>query len=172
MKKVLRKRRTREHIIADLSVNHVERHALLCGYAVERLRHDYGIDLEVFTFNRKGEIEEGKILLQLKASDHLRIGYPKATFPFRIERSDLVLWLAQPMPVILIVYDARKEIAYWLYVQSYFAKHKDFNLFAVGKKVTVAIAMANVVQAAAMKKFARFRNRVLDQMRKVIHDED
>ena len=35
-----RKRRTREHVIADLSVNHVERQALLCGYAIERWFHE------------------------------------------------------------------------------------------------------------------------------------
>ncbi len=46
-----RKRRTREHIIADLSVNHVERHVLLAGHVVERFTYDYGIDLEVITFN-------------------------------------------------------------------------------------------------------------------------
>src|SRR5262245_45894381 len=129
MKKLPRKRRTRAHVIADLSVNHVERHALLCGFVVERMVHDYGIDLELFTFNNKGEIEEGKLLLQLKASDALQIRRNQATFPFRIERSDLVLWLAQPMPVILIVYDASKDRAYWLYVQSHFRRLKGFNLF-------------------------------------------
>src|SRR5438128_4340832 len=117
---VLRKQRTRQHIIADLSVNHVERQALLCGFSVERLVHDYGIDLELFTFNRKGEIQEGKVLLQLKASDRLKLSSGESTFSFRLARSDLVLWLAQPMPVILIVYDARKDVAYWLYVQSHF----------------------------------------------------
>jgi hypothetical protein len=35
-----KKRRTREHVIADLSANHVERHALLCGYSVERHVHE------------------------------------------------------------------------------------------------------------------------------------
>ena len=37
-----RKRRTREHVIADLAVNHVERQALLCGFTIERVVHDYG----------------------------------------------------------------------------------------------------------------------------------
>jgi hypothetical protein len=32
----MRKRRTREHVIADLSVNHVERLVLRCGWTVER----------------------------------------------------------------------------------------------------------------------------------------
>jgi hypothetical protein len=172
MRKLPRKRRTREHVIADLSVNHVERHALLCGFVVEGLTHDYGIDLEVFTFDREGQVEEGTILLQLKASDHLVIRRNQATFAFRVDRSDLVLWLAQPMPVILIVYDARKEVAYWLYVQSYFRRLKEFNLFAAGKSVTVQVPPGNVVTTSAMRRFARFRNRVVEQMKKVSHDED
>src|SRR5436309_2496106 len=52
MRNLPRKRRTREHIIADLSVNHVERQALLCGHVVERRVFDYGIDLEMFTFTK------------------------------------------------------------------------------------------------------------------------
>ncbi|HEY7425496.1 MAG TPA: DUF4365 domain-containing protein [Gemmataceae bacterium] len=172
MKKLPRKRRTREHVIADLSVNHVERHALLCGFASERIRYDYGIDLKLFTFTKKGEIEEGKILLQLKASDRLPIRPNQASFRVRIERKDLVLWLAQPMPVILIVYDARKDRAYWLYVQSHFRTLKDFDLFRAGPSVCVQIPVQNVVTTAAMRWFARFRDRVLQQMRKVIHDEN
>jgi len=167
-----RKRRTREHIIADLSVNHIERHVLLCGHVLERMTHDYGIDLELFTFNKKGEMEEGKILLQLKATDRLQLRGDKATFAFRVERRDLVLWLAQPTPVILIVYNARKNIAYWLYVQSHFRKRKDFNLFKAGKTVTVTFSTANVVCSGAIRKFSHFRDRVLDQIRRIIHDED
>ena len=98
MKKLPRKRRTREHVIADLSVNYVERHALVCGFVVERVAHDYGIDLELFTFNRNGEIDEGKVLLQVKASDQLRGSRGQQMFPFRIDRRDLVLWLALASP--------------------------------------------------------------------------
>src|SRR5437660_1542756 len=39
----MRKRRTREHVIADLSINHVERCVLRCGWTAERTRYDYGI---------------------------------------------------------------------------------------------------------------------------------
>ncbi|MCI0381101.1 MAG: hypothetical protein L0215_26250 [Gemmataceae bacterium] len=46
-----RKRRTREHVLADLSVNHLEKYALRCGYAVERISNDYGLDLAIFTFD-------------------------------------------------------------------------------------------------------------------------
>jgi hypothetical protein len=46
----MRKRRTREHVIADLSINHVERLVLRCGWTAERTRYDYGIDLYMQTY--------------------------------------------------------------------------------------------------------------------------
>jgi len=172
MKHQPRKKRTREHIIADLSVNHVERFALLCGYTLERFRHDYGIDLALFTYGADGEVEDESILVQMKATDHLRLQQGASTFPFRIDRRDLVRWLAQMLPVILIVYDARKEVAYWLYVQSYFRKQAGFNLFTAGKSVAVDFPVGNVVDASAMRRFARFRDRVLAQKSEVIHEEE
>lgn len=41
---MVKKKRPREHIIADLSVNYVKRWVFLCGYSVERIEHDYGFD--------------------------------------------------------------------------------------------------------------------------------
>jgi hypothetical protein len=171
MIKLPRKKRTRSHVIADLSANHTERQALLCGYTVERNRHDYGIDLEITTFNYKGEIDEGKILIQLKASERLKVR-SDGSIPCRVDRKDLVYWRAHPMPVILIVYDAARNIAYWLYVQSYVRKLAGFSLFTAGKTVTMAIPPSNVVSPDAMIKFARFRDRMLRQIGKVVHDED
>lgn len=172
MKSQPRKRRTREHVIADLSVNHVERHALLCGYTLERFRHDYGIDLVLFTYSPEGEVEDECVFLQLKASDGLRLRPGQKTFSFRIERRDLVYWLGQMLPVILIVYDGRKELAYWLYVQSYFQKRHEFNLFTAGKMVTLEFPTTNVVDAGAFRRFARFRDRVIAQKNEVIHEEE
>lgn len=167
-----RKRRTREHVLADLSMNHVERHVLRCEWIVERMLHDYGIDLELFTFDKQGEVEEGMVQMQLKASERLALRSGTGTLSFRLDRADLALWLAQPMPVILILYEARTDTAYWLYVQDYFRRRKDFNLFTAGKTVTVAIPATNVVTPAAIRRFRRFRDRVLKQMRKVIHEDD
>jgi hypothetical protein len=58
---IRRKVRTREHVIAELAVNHVERQALLCGYSVERVVHDYGIDLILFTYSPEGETENDTV---------------------------------------------------------------------------------------------------------------
>jgi hypothetical protein len=172
MARLRRKRRTREHILADLSVHHVEGHVLRCGWVVERIVHDYGIDLELHTFTRRGEVQEGEVLLQVKARKRLHLRAGETSLAFRVERSDVIRWLAELFPVILIVYDARKDIAYWLYVQTYFRQLPGFNLFAAGDTITVRIPVANVLSSAAVRQFGRFRARVAAQIRKVVHDQD
>lgn len=96
------KRRTREHVIADLAVNHVERQALLGGATVERIVRDYGLDLILFTYSDAGVIETEHVFLQVKATESLK-WLRTGEASFRVERSDLVGWLAQLLPVILIV---------------------------------------------------------------------
>ena len=112
-----RKRRTREHVIADLGVNHVERAVLLCGYTVERKQSDYGIDLEVETFDRNGQIEAGLIRIQVKATGTLTRGTGEVSFSWRVDATDLRAWLFDLAPVILVVYDAKGGTAYWLDLQ-------------------------------------------------------
>src|SRR6266404_3955568 len=111
MKPTLGKRRTRQHVIADLGVNLVERQALLSGFVVNRVVHDYGIDLEITTFNRRGEVEPGKIWVQVKATDRLRLKSDESYLAYRVRRADLLYWLSEPLPVVLIVYDARQDRA-------------------------------------------------------------
>ena len=82
--------------------------------------HDYGTDLEMVTFNKRGEVEEGKVIIQLKATDRFRTRASTRHLRYRIARVDLARWFAEPFPVLLIVYDAKRDRAYWLYVQSYF----------------------------------------------------
>jgi hypothetical protein len=122
-----RKRRTREHVLADLSVNHIEKCALLCGYAVERIAHDYGIDLVIATYNQNGEIENGEIRVQVKATDRLKTVAGGTYAVIRIAKADFRHWLLEPMPVILVLFDAAKETAYWLHVQSHFKAGANLN---------------------------------------------
>jgi hypothetical protein len=44
-------------------------------------------------------------------------------------------------------------------------------LFAAGQTITVRVPLANVLNTTAMRKFARFRDRVLQQMSEVVHEE-
>jgi hypothetical protein len=152
------KRRTREHVLADLSANYVEKQALLCGYTAERVRLDYGIDLVVQTFNRRSEVESSRILFQLKATDRIRTSAGAGAASCRIEQADLAHWLDEPFPVVLVLYDARKDAGYWCYVQKHFANLSGFDLANCGKRVTVAIPPSNILDRAAMKMLARVKN--------------
>lgn len=86
-----RKRRTRQHVIADLSINYIERIVLRCGWTAERTRHDYGLDLVMRTYSASGEIENGTVWLQLKATDHLFLSRGKQSIPVRVQWRDLLL---------------------------------------------------------------------------------
>jgi Domain of unknown function (DUF4365) len=163
-----RKKRPREHIIADLSVNYVERYVLLCGYSVELVEYDYGYDLVIFTYNTEGEIENGHIYIQLKATDSLSILADQKTITFTLIRSDLELWLSEPMPCILIIYDATDSKAYWLYLQAYFESLEGFELSQIGESVTVRLSKDNILNQQAIKIFAKFKNDILSQIQGVI----
>ena len=67
-----RKQRTREHVIADLSRNHVERFILEEGYSLLRYESDYGYDLLLVTHDEQGYVEPGDVRLQLKGAEQLK----------------------------------------------------------------------------------------------------
>jgi uncharacterized protein YhdP len=167
----LRKRRTRSHIIADLSVNHFEKQALLCGYSVERTRHDYGVDISLYTYDAEGQIENESVRVQLKATDHLSLLQDNETIVLSVERSDLEYWLNERFPVILVMYDAQNDVAYWLYIQSYFQQRGQSELTLVGETTTVRISTSHVVDTEAMLQFARFKARIFAQSEGVNHVE-
>ncbi len=49
-----RKRRTRQHVIAAQSANHVERFIIDEGHTVQRAEYDYGYDLNLITYDEQG----------------------------------------------------------------------------------------------------------------------
>jgi hypothetical protein len=161
-RKSLKKLRTRAHVIADLSANYVERFVLRCGYSVERIRHDYGVDLELFTYADNGEIENGHVQLQLKATDNLRILQDGSNLSLAVDFADIRLWMWEPMPVILVVYDASNDEAYWVYVQRELEGPEGSRLLSgTSKSVTFHISLANRIHEAAILEFRRFRDEVL-----------
>ncbi len=164
-----RKRRTREHVIADLSANHVERFVLRAGHTVERSVYGYGIDLRMTTYNASGEVEGGMVLMQLKVIDSLAILKGQQSIAYRLKVADVRRWLEEPDPVILVVYDAQSDVAYWLYVQAHFEQLPSFDLARAGTTVTVRIPRENILDEAAIKTFATFRDNVLNQRKGVVH---
>ena len=114
------KRRTRAHVIADLSVHYVEGFILREGHTAERIEKDYGYDLFLFTFDEEGYAEPGFIAFQLKAAESLRsVG---SDYVFDLDLRDYNLRMMEDFPVILVLFDATRERAYWLDIQTYFGQ--------------------------------------------------
>ena len=168
MPKSLRKRRTRSHIIADLSENHIEYFTLKCGFSVEHIEDDYGYDLEIYTYNKNGEIENGLVYLQLKSTDNITRYERKKGFSYPIEKAHLEIWLKEPMPVILVLFDAKNEKAYWVYIQGYF-EQKGISLnFVDQENLSIYFDEKNIVNVAAIKKWKEYKDKLLSQIERYI----
>jgi hypothetical protein len=158
-------------VLADLGANYVEKQGLLCGFAVERVRLDYGIDLTVQTFSRRGEVESSRILFQLKATDRIKVSADGRTVLCRIERAHLAHWPDEPIPVVLVLYDGKADVAYWLYIQRYFGGLTGFDLARCGERVSVAVPRASVFDRRAMRDLAGAKNAVVAKFRGVLRHE-
>src|SRR4051812_6576759 len=99
----LHKQRTRQHVIADQSVNYVERFIIDAGYTTQRVEKDYGYDLMLFTYDAQGYLEPGVIFLQLKASESLKKS--GAAYVFDLDIRDYHLWITENYPVFLVLFD-------------------------------------------------------------------
>jgi hypothetical protein len=136
-----RKRRTRQHVIADLSVHHV--------------------DLLVSTFDEEGYVEPGSIYFQLKAREVL--DETAAHFAYDVDIRDYNLWIREKMPVIFILFDASRRRAYWLAIQDYFGAEdarrprkgaRTVRVLVPGRQVVNgrAIARMRELKAAALRR--------------------
>src|SRR5437763_298265 len=93
-----RPQRTRAHVIADLSVNYVERFIYEAGHSAVRVLADYGYDLMVQTFDQQGYAEDGFLYLQLKATDVIAPYERQDSFAYPIKMRHYKLWHREPMP--------------------------------------------------------------------------
>jgi hypothetical protein len=150
----LRKQRTRQHVIADLSVHHVERFILEEGHTAQRLDQDYGYDLLVVTYDGHGYIEPGLLFVQLKASESLhKIG---SEYVFDLDIRDYNLWIRERHPVILILFEASRRRAYWLHIQGYFREDNARQPQKGAKTVRVRVRQAvNRKAVAQMREIKR-----------------
>ncbi len=148
-----RKRRTREHVIADQSLNHLERFIIDEGHTAQRLGSDYGYDLMLFTFDERGYSEPGSLYFQLKAAESLRaVG---ACYVFDLDMRDYNLWMLEKAPVILVLFDASRRRAYWLAIQRYFREGAGRRPKKGAKTVRVRVPKRQVVNRQAI---ARMRD--------------
>lgn len=114
-----RKVRTVEHVIADLSYNFLERKVLQRGHWLDAPRNDYGIDATMFHHNQRGEVENGEVRFQLKATSKLKTSRDGNWISQRIDVRDLRYWYLEFFPVVVLVYEADRQRAFWLHIQDY-----------------------------------------------------
>src|SRR5436305_528613 len=138
-----RKQRTREHVIADQSVNHVERFIIDEGHTSQRMEKDYGYDLLLFTYDERGYSEPDFLSFQVKAAESLHA--VDSDYVFDLDIRDYNLWMQERMPVILILLDASRRRACWLAMQSYFREDPSRSPTKGAKTVRVRVPMRQVV---------------------------
>jgi hypothetical protein len=162
-----RKRRTRQHVIADQSTNLVERYIIDEGHTAQRVEKDYGYDLFMLTYDRQGFIEPGAIRIQLKAAETLD---PSGTdYLFDLDVRDCNLWMLELMPVFLVLFDASRRRAYWLYVQKYFRKDPSRQPKKGTKTVRVRIPKRQAATHRAVAKLRAFKQQIYDGLHGVIN---
>jgi hypothetical protein len=121
----MKKRRTRQHIIEGLGLNHIERQILLSGNVLRRFSdNDYGYDGMIETFNELGERQNQVMMIQLKSTDGIQQSPQNGGFIVDLSRRDLELWLKNDSLVLLILYDAQAEVAYFVDLQTYFNENR------------------------------------------------
>jgi hypothetical protein len=140
------KRRTRAHIIEELSLNYLERKVLGRGHQlVPASKREYGWDATMFHFSPGvGEIENGEVRFQLKATDHLNEA--KSFVTCQIASKDLRYWYweAQRLPFVLVLYDARRNRAFWVDIRSYI-DDRQLDIEETQQQITVRIPAKNTV---------------------------
>jgi hypothetical protein len=151
-----RKQRTREHVIADLSVHHIEGFVLAEGHTAQRLERDYGYDLVLATYDTDGYAEPGVIFVQLKAAEKLQtVGADRV---YDVDVRDYNLWTLERAPVILVLYDASKNRAYWLPIQRYFREDVARRPKKGAKTVRVRIPITQRVNRRAVAQIRGIKN--------------
>jgi hypothetical protein len=143
-----RKRRTRQHVIADLSVHYVEGFILEAGHTAERVNSDYGYDLVMRTFDEQGYVEPGAIFFQLKAMETLKAS--ASDFVYDIDIRDYNLWIREKAPVVFILFDASGRRAYWQAVQQYFRANAARRPRKGARRVRIRIPRREAVNGSAI----------------------
>jgi hypothetical protein len=150
-----RKQRTRQHVLADKSVNHVERFIIDEGHTSQSFSRDYGYDLLVSTYNGEGYLEPGSIYLQLKAAESLkRVG---SAYVFDVDIRDYNLWTLERSPVILILFDASRRRAYWLHIQDLIRQSLEHSPKKGAKTVRVHVPGRQGVNRRAVAKWRELK---------------
>ena len=162
-----RKRRTREHVIEDLSENFLERKVLLQGHWLQRPKRDYGRDVTMFHTGKLGEVENGEVRFQLKATEKLKILKKSPIISIPLETKDLRHWAGELFPFILIVFDVARDRAFWLHIQEYVRGRRGV-LEESREMVNVQIPLTNKLTQKSIELFRTLSLKMVESL----HDRE
>jgi hypothetical protein len=148
-------KRPRQHTLETLSQQYVKS-VLPAEWVVEGFENDYGLDLQV-EIVRNEQVTGAHFAIQLKSTDRLTIR-KKSYVSHSCETSTLRYFLERPELIVYLVYDAQKQVGYWLWIQDYIRQS-----LALGwqnqETVTIRIPKDNIFNKAAVR---QLENRVLE----------
>lgn len=162
-----RKHRPRSRVIADMSVNFLERQVLRRGHRLIRIPQeaDDGTDAIMRTHcPETTEVETGQVDFQLKATDNLRMIGGGRSIRCVVQMAHLRFWYEQLFhPFILVLYDAQKHCAFWLDVQAYVNDHAEEVGRAVENEASNFTLRIPVKNKLTLKAIDRFRALLRDR---------
>ena len=128
---------------------------LLSGNVMRRFSdNDYGYDGMIETFNELGERQNQLFMIQLKSTDSLQQSPQNGGFIVDLSRCDLELWLQNRLLVLLILYDAQEEVAYFTDLQTYFNENK-LSLNNVRKFVRIYLPPQSIFNKMAIQELQK-----------------
>jgi len=162
----------REHIIADLSENYVQRPFLERGHTCGRVIPDYGYDLSVVTFDSKGYREGAWLYLQLKATDDIEKYGINDMFSFTIDVASYNQYIKELVPVYFVLFDAQGRQAYWVNARTYcrgLAKTK--KLTDIQQSVQIYIPRKNVMNFTAIDEMQKEKNAMVKRGQEAMNND-
>ena len=94
--------------------------------------------------------------LQVKAAEALRLA--GAGYVFDLDFRDYNLWMAEKMPVVLVLFDASRRRAYWLAVKDYFREDPARGPRKGARTVRVHVARRQLVSRHAVAHLRGLKN--------------
>ena len=98
------------------------------------------------------------MFFQVKATDNLSLLADRKTISWMVSRRDLRLWLNEVYPVILAVYDGKRDRAFWLHLQAYFTSYPTAELFLAGQTINVRLRLTDRLTRRSVNRIVERKN--------------
>ena len=155
-------------MIADMSLYYLGYIIASCGFSLERVSVDYGYDVTIYTFDAKGQYENGNIFVQLKATENLDVDPSTGAVKHRIDKADVIMWEGEIFPVYLVVFDVQRERAHAVYVQEYLEEAGISSASMAHESLELRLAKTTV-DSNTIRNWRVQKNAVLEQIGAVRH---